>query len=326
MKKYGAFVAAFLMCILLSGCISISLSDGGTLEISSDGIQVVNGTEDVGEVANSEETGKEVGKEGINEEESDASLAGEGFGGCDNEFYLLGNRILDDFPLTPCPEFKSIEIQVDKNRREVSANYMVFAGIYDEYELYKAYFINKGYEFESERVRGEWGGLEVKDNQMKMAVEVSMIGNDNFETAMVELNYTESPARAHKVVDSIVNWNEETGYGQCEDEYYILTGNMLKDFPFEPCVELSFLRVDFGETQNGVRAVYSTEGGTVEELSELYKNYFVDRGNVWELYGESDDADATILVDYEGTRLSMKLTEQADGRVGIDLDYVEVLD
>ena len=66
LKKCGAFVSAFLMCILLSGCISISLSDGGTLEISSDGIQVVNGTEDVGEVANSGGPGKEAGKEGIN--------------------------------------------------------------------------------------------------------------------------------------------------------------------------------------------------------------------------------------------------------------------
>lgn len=310
MKKYLILLSSFLIAGLLGGCVSISLTDGGKLEISPDGIQVIQDDEEVDKEVEEEveldtdekeqepiEPGKDGLVEGINVDEDEEFLIDEGFGGCNNEFYLLQNRILDGFPLTPCPEFKTIEIKVDENQRDVYANYQVFVGIYDKFELYKDYFVGKGYTFESERIRGQWGQLEVKDDQMKMAVEVSMVEDDNFDTAMVEMSYTESPAREHKVVDSIINWNEKTGYGNCADEHYVLTGTMSKEFPFDSCMDLSFLRIDFGETETNVQATFLIEG-VFQDIQEGYRNYIGDK------------------------EYSLGLSEQEDGRVRVELEYV----
>ncbi|WP_342512062.1 hypothetical protein MKY34_15695 [Sporosarcina sp. FSL K6-1522] len=79
---------------------------------------------------------------------------------------------------------------------------------------------------------------------MELSVDVSAIEQHNFDTASVDLKYSEFPARTHKVVQSMINWDEQQQYyGTCADEYYIMTGNMMKNFSFKTCVEPSYIRV-----------------------------------------------------------------------------------
>lgn len=89
-------VSPLLAAVLLGGCISISLTNAGTLEFSHHGIQVVQGDEEdkeaeKNEVVDTDTTDKELGKGGVVEDDEEEFLTNEGFGGCDNEFYLLQN-------------------------------------------------------------------------------------------------------------------------------------------------------------------------------------------------------------------------------------------
>lgn len=334
MKRWRVLYSLLLASILLG--VSISVSDGGTLEISPDGIQVIQGQEDQGAVEIKEQKDVvDVGKkeqpaiamtetepdESDELDETDELSVAEGFGGCDNEFYWLQNRLLADFPLKPCPEFKSIEISTSNGERDVYAQYNVFMGIYEEYDLYKEYFEGKGYAFETERVRGQWGILQVKDEQIQMTVEVSAIEQDNFDTASVDLTYRESPARVHEVEESIINWDGKNGYGSCADEHYILTGQMMKDFPFEVCVDVSYLRVGFGETEQAVDAIYKA-ADSVEAVSERYTDFLRTQGYPAEIATDlADDADVVITANHGNVELLMKLVEMKDGESSIQLSY-----
>ena len=106
-------------------------------------------------------------------------LADKGFPGCGNNYFLLKNRILDEFPLTPCPDFETIMIIKNENVRDVYAYYRVDNGVKDEYELYKRFFDKKGYKFDIEELKEQSGILEVSEinredkKRMKMTAKVS---------------------------------------------------------------------------------------------------------------------------------------------------------
>ncbi|QUW21049.1 hypothetical protein JSQ81_14685 [Sporosarcina sp. Marseille-Q4063] len=73
MKKISILLSVLFLSILLAGCISIPLGDGGQLEVSKDGVNIDTGEEDGadnGEVEEAEE-GVEGTEEETNKEETD---------------------------------------------------------------------------------------------------------------------------------------------------------------------------------------------------------------------------------------------------------------
>ncbi|MHA6259257.1 hypothetical protein ACXYMX_05005 [Sporosarcina sp. CAU 1771] len=339
MKKYIVILSTFLVAVLLGGCLSISLPDRNKLEVSPEGIQVKDETESTDddnqvEVSKpveiipeleTEVDGPENGEavESDNLEEEEEFLIDEGFGGCSDEYYLLLNRLTEGFPLSPCPVFYSIEVNASDDQRTIFAKYEVEQGVYEQYDWLKAYFEEKGYTFDSDRVRGEWANLVVSDNQMNMEVEISMAEANNYEKAIVELTYSESPPRVYPVVEALINWDEQTqSHGSCPDEHYVLVGNMLEGFPFKPCLDVTFLRVDYENNQNSMSAVYSTDDGIADWISEDYKDFFTTKGITSESIRDGDDADVIVVASEGNMEFSMKLTDRADGRVGIYIDYV----
>ena len=62
MKKIGILLSVLFLGILLAGCISIPLGDGGKLEVSKDGVNLDTGEEegaDSGEAENIDEDAEE---------------------------------------------------------------------------------------------------------------------------------------------------------------------------------------------------------------------------------------------------------------------------
>ncbi|MBO1911321.1 hypothetical protein J4G37_41840, partial [Microvirga sp. 3-52] len=103
--------------------------------------------------------------------------------------------------------------------------------------------------------------------------------------------------------------------------YYVLQDHLIAGFPFDECVEISFLSIVFDGAIPNVNAVYTTSG-TIEELAAKYAEFFGNNGNVWETsYEGTDDADATTIANVNGIHLSINYVAMANGKVGIQLFY-----
>lgn len=340
MRKFSMLITILLLGLLLGGCMSIGLTDGGSLEISEDGIKVIKGDEPAkddsgasGEVdkggnhvpnpveASEEDADGAVLGEGAEDPEEEEFLTDEGFGGCQNEFYLLQNRIVEGFPLTPCPEFKMIEVNKSGNQRDVLAIYDVNVDLYSEYNQYLDFFEENGYTLRNDHLKVQVGIMEASDQNMQMNLALTAVEKDLYYGATVEMTYRESPARDHPIVDSIVNQDDTSSFGKCDDEYYVLKDNVIAGFPFDECVGISFLSIVFDGDIPNVNAVYTTSG-TIDDLTEKYADFFSEHGNIYETnYEGTDDSDAVTIAQVDGYEMSIKYVTMANGKVGIQLFY-----
>jgi len=331
MKKISVLLGILLMGILLTGCMSFKLPGGDTLEISTDGIKVIEvvaeeadeggGSAEVDQEGNTDETPvqDEVDEEGTDETDEEEFLIDEGFGGCQNEFYLLQNRILEGFPLTPCPEFSMIEINKSADELDVRAEYEVNVDLYYEYNHYLDFFVGNGYTMTTDRLRVDMGIMEVSDENMKINLGLAAIDRGLYYGTTVDMTYSESPVRNHPIVDSIVNQDDTSDFGKCADEYYVLKDNLVAGFPFDECIDISFLSIVFGNQNPDVNTVYNTSG-PIEDVINKYQDFFIDNGNNWTTDHEGiDDADAVTTANVNSYDMAIKYVAMANGKVGIQL-------
>ena len=339
MKKISGLLSILFMGILLGGCVSIGLSDGSTLEISEDGVKVIaeeesegdesDGSLDVEKGGNDEASpvqGEEDDEGGVipeadEEEGEEEFLTDEGHPGCEIAFYLLHFRIVDGFPIMPCPEFRMIEVNKLSNQRDVRAIYEVHYNLYYEYNQYLDFFESNGYTLQNDYLKAQVGIMEASDQNMQMNLGLTAGVNGRYDETTVEMTYSESPARHHPIVDSILNREDTSSFGKCDDEFYVLKNYLIAGFPFDECIEISFLSIVFDDETPSVNAVYTTSG-TIEELAGKYADFFSNHGNIWETnYEGIDDADATTIAEVNGNQISIKYVEMENGRIGIQLFY-----
>ena len=252
--------------MLIAGCVSIPLTDGGSIEISGDGVTIIS-AEDDGVDADTEEEG--VGKESVgkvkgsttdeedsvdgeddsesedpvtnNDKDEDISadfVGGEGFGGCAHEFYLLKNRLPKVFPIPECAYITSFAIVEDRedDSRAIAAQYNNFGTPQEAQESMKAFFAEHGYKF-SENGVGELSA-------MKNGVEITVTNEDaGFDSLMTGIQYIETPVINYEVTDSFLNLTEK-GHGKCSDEYYTSLSLLPEDFPLVECARTLFLGIE----------------------------------------------------------------------------------
>ena len=278
MRRIGFSLSTFFMLILLAGCVSIPLTDGGSIEISADGISINQAETDESEGSLEEEAGTEtetgtkngevapktdgtvsnepdtgdsgddvkVEEEGQAEGEQSAETevetdVVEGFGGCENEFYLTVNRLPKDFPIPPCAPIKNFELLVDteENTRTIVIHYEDYGLLKDGHETYKTYFAGAGYAVSNETLNELNGTMTASGNGIEMTVNNMQTGSEDLLT---EVYYKETPVKKYEIVESIIN-QTGNGFGKCSDEYYTLLAHLTPDFPMGECVEVTVLKM-----------------------------------------------------------------------------------
>lgn len=282
-------MSIFAAILLLSGCVTIPLTDGGTLEISADGINVIPGEDaDVVDKSSDEEETSIVKEEDDLEEkvadvsdEEDAdgeNIAGgkdsmgevDGLGGCANEFYLLQNRLPKDFQIPPCAFISHLEILEDaeENKRMIVAHYETFGNVLAEAGEYTNYFSNEGYTVLPVTQNEEMSELEISGHGIEMTITSTRAEEDAIAT---EIMYSETPIKQYEIVESIINYTEN-GYGKCSDEFYTVLSALPDGFPMSECAQVTFLQIENYDTATRTAAGYEVDGFWVDEF-DAYVNY-----------------------------------------------------
>jgi len=281
MKKILSLMTTFLAILLLAGCVSIPMTDGGSIEISADGLTVIpadDKEEVAGIVENEEESTGEGGtstnadegtegavdEEGVEEEngsensdtsdESTEFASGEGFGGCAHEFYLLKNRLPAGFPIPECAYVTSFGIVEDRmdNSRAIAAQYQNFGPLKDEHENIKSFFLGEGYTVKTDEV----GTLSVEKNGIEITVTNEDVGSDSLLTG---IQYIESPIIQYQVTDSFLNLTSK-GHGKCSDEYYTSLSLLPENFPLVECAKTLFIEIENFDSASNHAAFYEVDG------------------------------------------------------------------
>ena len=194
MKKLLFFISIFSAILLLSGCVSIPLTDGGTLEISDKGLTIIPSEvedeskdevttdgksqpeEEPMEDEEKEEEYEPDEDEDTNVENGETEFEGSemGFGGCANEFYLVVNRLPEGLPIKPCTYVRHMEIVEDEenNKRMVVAHYDDYESLEEVHGAYKAFFKGKGYTISTDSIKGNFGELTAKGKGMELSLRI----------------------------------------------------------------------------------------------------------------------------------------------------------
>lgn len=348
MKKYGVLLSVFLAIVLLSGCISIPLTDGGSIEISGDGVSIIPAV-DAAEASNdndgetksekkenaktktsekngsasgeSESTGTEedneteVQDEGATDEEEDEGEVfseTEGFGGCANEFYLTVNRLPKEFPIPPCAFVSFLEIleDGDSDERVVVVHYENYGELNENHDTYKSFFESNGYSISHDSLTEELSELTVDGNGVEMAITNHKVGADELAT---EIYYSETPIKKYKVVDSIINMTEN-GHGKCSDEYYTALSVVSTDFPIPECSNINYLQIaNFDSSTNSV-STYVTDSYWTEEYDTYVQyaeanNFTITHDEGLATQGQLNFEDGEFIVSVSVEKVSMSKTE-----------------
>ena len=347
MRRIGFLIFTFLMLILLAGCVSIPLTDGGSIEISADGISINQAETDESEGSLEEEAGTETGTENgevvpetdgtvsnetdtgdsgddvkVEEEgqvegeqsaetevEAEAGQSGvvEGFGGCENEFYLTVNRLPKDFPIPPCAPIKNFELLVDAedNTRTIVIHYEDYGLLKDGHETYKTYFAGAGYAVSDETLNELNGTMTASGHGIEMTVNNMQTGSEDLLT---EVYYKETPVKKYEIVESIIN-QTGNGFGKCSDEYYTLLAHLTPDFPMGECVEITFLKMtNINGNVQGAGA-YMVGGPWAQEY-ESYLQYAKDKN--YEITFENGQATQGGL-DFENDETALRISIENRG-------------
>ncbi|QUW21050.1 hypothetical protein JSQ81_14690 [Sporosarcina sp. Marseille-Q4063] len=277
MKRMMTIMSTFLTILLISGCVSIPLTDGGSIEISADGLTIIPTEDDGGDVDIEEESvGKVKGStteidedESVNEENESENpvtitddeenestdLAGQdGLGGCAHEFYLLKNRLPDGFPIPECTYITVFEIVEDQEDhvRMMTAQYHNFGSTQEAHDDAKNFFSDLGYAITNDEV----GVLSVKKNGIQITLTKEDLGSDSLLTG---IQYRETPIIQYKVIDSFINLTEN-GHGKCSDEYYTSLSLLPEDFPLAECAKTTFIVMENFDAASNSAAFYKVDG------------------------------------------------------------------
>lgn len=291
MKKLLFFMSIFSVLLLLSGCVTIPLTDGGTLEISADGITVTQGEDAdiVEEEGDEEETPiikekdgptekvADVGDEEDDEVDGENAAGGkdsmgevEGFGGCANEFYLLQNRLPKDFPIPPCAFISHLEMLEDAedNKRMIVAHYETFGNVLAEAGEYTSYFSNEGYTVSPVLQNKNLSELTISGNGIEMTIVSTQTEDDTIAT---EIMYSETPVKQYEIVESIIN-HTGSGYGQCSDEFYTVLSMLPDGFSMPECAQVTFLQIENSDMATTAAAGYEVDSYWTDEF-DAYVNF-----------------------------------------------------
>ncbi|MCZ2257420.1 hypothetical protein [Sporosarcina sp. G11-34] len=339
MKKI-AFMSIFSVILLLSGCVSIPLTDGGSIEISADGVTISPAeedteTEDVTEVVVEDETPSTIEEKDPTEEENAPEKSEvvnevdvevkeqeqentiepdevEGLGGCANEFYLLENRLPKGFPIPPCTYIRHLEILEDdeENERIIIANYDTPGSIEEETEVYKTFFEDAGYSFTVNSQTEKKSELAISGKGIEMTMNSSQTEED---TITMQIAYNETPIQQYEITKSIIN-HTGNGYGKCSDEFYTALGILTDDFPLPECAKIKFLQIKNHDSAIQAVVIYEVNRYWTEEF-DVYENYIKDnnflviKNEGIATYGELEFEKGDILVSLTNTKMGMEKTE-----------------
>lgn len=317
----GLFI---LILCLLSGCVSIPLTEGGTIAISTDGVTInradteledaTNGTpvEAVSEDVEVTPASTEVESTEGAENQQEMEVNEEGFGGCANEFYLIVNRLPKEFPIPPCVYIRHFELVEDQQNHErmLVAHYEDHGLVEEAHEKYKTFFEDAGFDIEQESVQGGVTMFLASGNGMDITLSNEQSGSDELRTEFV---YSETPIKKYKIVESFINWTED-GYGKCTDEYYTALSLFPLGFPIIECAQVTLLQIEaYDEVIQGSTS-YIVDRYWTEEL-EAFESYAQSEGytilnneglaTTGELELENDEYWMNITT----TKLNMEQTE-----------------
>lgn len=318
-------MAAFLLFILLAGCVTIPLADGGTLEISQDGINVTPGEDSVDDETDENTVEKvkvdsEIAAENDeeepateeDEEDGQTEIEGEGLGGCANEFYLLENRLPKSFPIPTCAYVRHLELVEDEyeNMRMIIAHYDAYGAIREETEVYQSFFEDEGYEITVVSQTDTMSELVVAGKGIEMTVRNSQVDGDAIVT---EIAYTETPIKQYEIVESIINHTGK-GYGKCTDEYYTLLSVLSEDYPLPECAKVTFLQIENHDTVRHSFVTYEVDRYWTEEFDSYEKyatdnNYTISRNEGIATFGEIEFDKDDVTVNVTTTKMTMDKTE-----------------
>ncbi|MHA6258860.1 hypothetical protein ACXYMX_02985 [Sporosarcina sp. CAU 1771] len=320
MKKVWMFIAIFSAMLLMAGCVSIPLTDGGTLEISQDGINVVpaEGSEDVDneaieaiveesseveEVDNNEL--EEVASENTEDQEETNHGEVEGLGGCADEFYLLEHRLPEGFPMTPCAYIRHFELleDVESDERTIIAYYDSDGTIDEVTEEYINYFSGAGYSFNTTSHTQEKSELEVNGKGFELIVQSSQ-GKDELIDTVIE--YRETPIKQYGHKESIINYTDN-GYGKCSDEFYTVLHLLPEGFPMNECAQVTFIQIEVPDMSVNAAAGYEVDAYWTEEF-EAYEKFVGDIGaDITHIEGLATQGD--IVFDFENYSVSISIAK-----------------
>jgi hypothetical protein len=322
MKRFYTLIAVFLVMLLLSGCVTIPLADGGTIEISADGIHITEGDtkEEDSSSASAEENGDaedDDGKEKDTQKGKQANagdVAGsdrgmddvDGFGGCQNEFYLLANRLPKGLPMPECAFIEFMELSEDEetDSKIILARFTAFEDLNEEIDKYQQYFKSKGFSPSVESDSTETS-IAIQENDMALTVKLEQVENDLITT---QIFYTESPIKEYKITESIINYTEN-GYGQCSDEYYTLKGVLTDYFPLPECAHIKFLTIEYFEGGMTVTGIYQIDRFWTDEYTEFDAYFKANDFDVagseaftthWEIYFEQTGVSGGLGIEKFG--------------------------
>lgn len=280
--------------LVLSGCVSIPLTEGGTIDISADGVTInqadietetevatnsppVKAVSDDVEVtpASSEVESKGDAEDHPMNEEEEMEVNEEGFGGCANEFHLIVNRLPKGFPIPPCAYVRHFELVEDQqsNERMLVAHYEDYGLVDEAHDKYKTFFEGAGFEIEQESAQGRVTTLIASGNGMDITLSNEQSGSDELRTEFV---YSETPIKKYEIVESFINWTE-AGYGECTDEYYTALNLFPLDFPIFECAQVRLLQIEaHDEVIQGLTS-YIVDRYWTEEF-EAFESYAQSEG------------------------------------------------
>lgn len=197
------FLSVLFLSILLVGCISIPLGDGGKLEVSKDGVNVDLGEEsavdeievDDEDVEDSESEEEAVETEDAEEGVEEGSDTTNGANGCieeiedsrGNERSLkqLAELAPPDFPLPDCTKVDSVvEDYYDGYQAVTVDSYFVVEGYWaDIFDLYEEYLVKSGFEplKKSEKAEEKSGWIEGKTPDYDVTLNFNQVNREDSE-------------------------------------------------------------------------------------------------------------------------------------------------
>lgn len=321
-------MSTFLAILLISGCVSIPLTDGGSIEISAEGIMIIpaeddgtdaeieeesDGNESVGEgkvkgTTTDEEEDDSESEDPItnneNEEDENAGFAGmEGLGGCGHEFYLLKNRLPAGFPIPECAYITIFEILEDQeaNTRMMTAQYNNSGSVQEEQGYAKSFFSNSGYAITQDEV----GVITAKKNGIEITVANEDVGDDSLLTS---IRYHETPIIHYEVTDSFLNLTEK-GHGKCSDEYYTSISLLPNDFPLAECAKTIFIVMETFDTASNSAAAYEVDG------------IWADHYRAFKAYAKSNNF---IITEDEGNLATQGYLSYLDGDTIVNISMEKI--